>query len=117
MAPMKIGDTVEVYLDRVEKCPWRSRSCPATKRAVRKAGVKLEAQFEAGEKVEGIIFNQVKGGFTVDLDGATAFLPRSQVDIRPIRDISPLMNNPQPFQILKMDRRRRQYCCIPQDCS
>ncbi len=56
--------------------------------------------------MQGVIFNQVKGGFTVDLDGAVAFLPRSQVDIRPIRDVSPLMNNQQPFQILKMDRRR-----------
>jgi len=56
--------------------------------------------------VHGVIFNQVKGGFTVDLDGAVAFLPRSQVDIRPIRDVAPLMNNSQPFQILKMDRRR-----------
>ena len=67
---------------------------------------KLEKAFNANEKVQGVIFNQVKGGFTVDLDGAVAFLPRSQVDIRPIRDVSPLMNQPQPFQILKMDRRR-----------
>src|SRR5919201_1333578 len=58
------------------------------------------------ERVEGVIFNRVKGGFTVDLDGAVAFLPGSQVDIRPIRDVGPLMNVPQPFQILKMDRRR-----------
>jgi len=57
-------------------------------------------------KKAGSAYNQVKGGFTVDLDGAMAFLPRSQVDIRPIRDVTPLMNNPQPFQILKMDRRR-----------
>ena len=68
--------------------------------------VKLEVKFTAGERVDGIIFNQVKGGFTVDLDGATAFLPRSQVDIRPIRDVSPLMNISQPFEILKMDKRR-----------
>ena len=67
---------------------------------------KLEKAFQNNEKVTGVIFNQVKGGFTVDLDGAVAFLPRSQVDIRPIRDVSPLMNNSQPFQILKMDRRR-----------
>ena len=67
---------------------------------------KLEKAFQNNEKVQGQIFNQVKGGFTVDLDGAVAFLPRSQVDIRPIRDVSPLMNQPQPFQILKMDRRR-----------
>ncbi len=62
--------------------------------------------FEKNEKVIGQIFNQVKGGFTVDLDGATAFLPRSQVDIRPVRDVAPLMHTPQPFQILKMDKRR-----------
>jgi small subunit ribosomal protein S1 len=68
--------------------------------------VKLEEKYNANERVEGTIFNQVKGGFTVDLEGAVAFLPRSQVDIRPIRDIAPLMNVPQPFQILKMDKRR-----------
>ena len=67
---------------------------------------RLEEKYKAGERVEGVIFNRVKGGFTVDLDGAVAFLPGSQVDIRPIRDVGPLMNQPQPFQILKMDRRR-----------
>jgi small subunit ribosomal protein S1 len=66
----------------------------------------LEKSFEANERVTGVIFGRVKGGFTVDLNGATAFLPGSQVDIRPVRDITPLMNTPQPFQILKMDRRR-----------
>src|SRR6476620_9001706 len=91
---IKIGDTVEVYLERVEKAR-REESWG-----------KLEKAFNGNEKVQGVIFNQVKGGFTVDLDGAVAFLPRSQVDIRPIRDVSPLMNQPQPFQILKMDRRR-----------
>ena len=102
---MNIGDTVEVYLDRVENALGEA-VLSRDKARREESWIKLEAQYEAGEKVEGIIFNQVKGGFTVDLDGATAFLPRSQVDIRPIRDISPLMNNPQPFQILKMDRRR-----------
>jgi small subunit ribosomal protein S1 len=68
--------------------------------------VKLEKAFEAQERVNGTIFNQVKGGYTVDLDGAVAFLPRSQVDIRPVRDVTPLMGVAQPFQILKMDRRR-----------
>ena len=102
---MKIGDTVEVYLDRVENALGEA-VLSRDKARREESWIKLEVKFEAGEKVEGIIFSQVKGGFTVDLDGATAFLPRSQVDIRPIRDISPLMNNPQPFQILKMDRRR-----------
>ncbi|MGL4397537.1 MAG: 30S ribosomal protein S1, partial [Hyphomicrobium sp.] len=67
---------------------------------------RLEKLHEKGEKVTGVIFNKVKGGFTVDLDGAVAFLPGSQVDIRPVRDIGPLMHQQQPFQILKMDRRR-----------
>ena len=68
--------------------------------------VRLEEMFEKNETVTGQIFNQVKGGFTVDLDGAVAFLPRSQVDVRPVRDVGPLMNSPQPFRILKMDKRR-----------
>jgi small subunit ribosomal protein S1 len=68
--------------------------------------VRLEQKFNNKEQVEGVIFNKVKGGFTVDLDGAVAFLPGSQVDVRPVRDMGPLMNTPQPFKILKMDRRR-----------
>jgi small subunit ribosomal protein S1 len=67
---------------------------------------KLEKEYEAGNRVDGVIFGRVKGGFTVDLGGAVAFLPGSQVDIRPVRDVQPLMDIPQPFQILKMDRRR-----------
>src|SRR5207342_1633960 len=66
----------------------------------------LETEHTAGNRVEGVIFGRVKGGFTVDLGGAVAFLPGSQVDIRPVRDVQPLMDIPQPFQILKMDRRR-----------
>jgi len=67
---------------------------------------KLEAEFNEGHRVDGVIFGRVKGGFTVDLDGAVAFLPGSQVDIRPVRDVTPLMDIAQPFQILKMDRKR-----------
>lgn len=87
------------------RTPSAKPCCRATRRAAKSWG-KLEKAFQNNEKVNGVIFNQVKGGFTVDLDGAVAFLPRSQVDIRPIRDVAPLMNNSQPFQILKMDRRR-----------
>ena len=68
--------------------------------------IKLERAFNEQTRVTGVIFGRVKGGFTVDLDGAVAFLPGSQVDVRPMRDVGPLMNQPQPFQILKMDRRR-----------
>jgi small subunit ribosomal protein S1 len=104
-AAPKIGDIVEVYLERVENALGEA-VISRDKARREESWVKLEKAFEAGEKVDGVIFNQVKGGFTVDLDGAVAFLPRSQVDIRPIRDVTPLMGVPQPFQILKMDRRR-----------
>jgi small subunit ribosomal protein S1 len=102
---LKIGDTVEVYLERVENALGEAVLSRDKARREESWG-KLEQAFKNNEKVSGVIFNQVKGGFTVDLDGAVAFLPRSQVDIRPIRDVGPLMNQPQPFQILKMDRRR-----------
>ncbi len=102
---IKIGDTVEVYLERVENALGEAVLSRDKARREESWG-KLEKAFNSQEKVSGVIFNQVKGGFTVDLDGAVAFLPRSQVDIRPIRDVTPLMNVPQQFQILKMDRRR-----------
>jgi small subunit ribosomal protein S1 len=102
---IKIGDTVEVYLERVENALGEAVLSRDKARREESWG-KLESAFKNNEKVQGVIFNQVKGGFTVDLDGAVAFLPRSQVDIRPIRDVTPLMNVTQPFQILKMDRRR-----------
>lgn len=102
---MKPGDEVEVYVERIENA--LGEAVLSREKARREESwVRLEAKFEANERVEGVIFNQVKGGFTVDLDGAVAFLPRSQVDIRPIRDVTPLMHNPQPFEILKMDKRR-----------
>ncbi|MEI5679869.1 MULTISPECIES: 30S ribosomal protein S1 [unclassified Mesorhizobium] len=102
---LKVGDTVEVYVERIENALGEAM-LSRDKARREESWVKLEEKFNKGERVEGVIFNQVKGGFTVDLDGAVAFLPRSQVDIRPIRDVSPLMHNPQPFEILKMDRRR-----------
>ena len=102
---IKVGDIVEVYLERIENALGEAVLSRDKARREESWG-KLEKAFQNNEKVQGVIFNQVKGGFTVDLDGAVAFLPRSQVDIRPIRDVSPLMNNSQPFQILKMDRRR-----------
>ena len=102
---LKVGDVVEVYLERVENALGEA-VISRDKARREESWVKLEKAFEAKEKVEGVIFNQVKGGFTVDLDGAVAFLPRSQVDIRPVRDVTPLMNVTQPFEILKMDRRR-----------
>ncbi|MEH3105973.1 MAG: 30S ribosomal protein S1 [Sphingomonas fennica] len=104
-ADLKVGDEVEVYVDRVENI--HGEAMLSRDRARREAAWdKLETEFAKTARVEGVIFGRVKGGFTVDLSGAVAFLPGSQVDIRPVRDVTPLMDIPQPFQILKMDRRR-----------
>ncbi|HWM30435.1 MAG TPA: 30S ribosomal protein S1 [Methyloceanibacter sp.] len=104
-ANLSVGDEVDVYLERVENSAGEA-VLSREKARREESWTRLEEKYKAGERVEGVIFNRVKGGFTVDLDGAVAFLPGSQVDIRPIRDVGPLMNMPQPFQILKMDRRR-----------
>jgi small subunit ribosomal protein S1 len=102
---LKPGDKVEVFVERVENAS--GEAVLSRDRARREeAWVLLEKAFTAGQRVTGVIFGKVKGGFTVDLSGAVAFLPGSQVDIRPVRDIGPLMGSPQPFQILKMDRQR-----------
>ncbi|CAN5239514.1 30S ribosomal protein S1 [soil metagenome] len=104
-AELSIGDEFEVFVDRVENS--QGEAMLSRDRARREAAWDtLEKEYDAGNRVEGTIFGRVKGGFTVDLGGAVAFLPGSQVDIRPVRDVGPLMDMPQPFQILKMDRRR-----------
>src|SRR6202050_3701060 len=100
-----VGDTVEVFLERMEDKNGEA-SLSREKARREEAWTLLEKNFQANERVTGVIFGRVKGGFTVDLSGAVAFLPGSQVDIRPVRDIAPLLRSPQPFQILKMDRSR-----------
>jgi small subunit ribosomal protein S1 len=102
---LKPGVMVDIYVERIENA--LGEAVLSREKARREESwIKLEEKFARAERVEGTIFNVVKGGFTVDLDGATAFLPRSQVDIRPIRDVAPLMHIAQPFEILKMDKRR-----------
>jgi len=106
MAPkVAVGDEVEVYLERVENAMGEA-VLSRDKARREESWVRLEKAFNDQARVQGVIFGRVKGGFTVDLDGAVAFLPGSQVDVRPMRDVGPLMNQPQMFQILKMDRRR-----------
>ena len=102
---IKAGDTVEVYLERIENALGEA-VLSRDKARREEAWTRLEEMSTKNERVDGVIFGRVKGGFTVDLGGAVAFLPGSQVDIRPIRDVGPLMHVAQPFQILKMDRRR-----------
>ena len=102
---LKPGDEIEVYLEKIEN--RHGEAVLSREKALREeAWVKLEKACANSERVEGVIFGRVKGGFTVDIQGAVAFLPGSQVDIRPIRDVGPLMHIKQPFQILKMDRKR-----------
>lgn len=104
-AALSVGDQVEVFVERIENA--QGEAVVSREKARREeAWDRLEKMFEKEERVDGVIFNRVKGGFTVDLDGAVAFLPGSQVDIRPVRDATPLMNISQPFRILKMDKRR-----------
>ncbi|MCK6451829.1 MAG: 30S ribosomal protein S1 [Alphaproteobacteria bacterium] len=102
---IRVGDKVEVYLERMED--KNGEAMLSREKAKREeAWTQLEKSFQENLRVTGVIFGRVKGGFTVDLSGAVAFLPGSQVDIRPVRDVGPLMGSPQPFQILKMDRSR-----------
>ena len=104
-AEVKIGDVIELFIERYED---RDGSIVLSREKARReeAWTNLEKAFTANQRVNGVIFGRVKGGFTVDLGGAVAFLPGSQVDIRPVRDVTPLMGQGQPFQILKMDRAR-----------
>lgn len=102
---IKTGDTVEVFLERVENAMGEA-VISRDKARREEAWTRLEAVYARNEPVMGAIVGRVKGGFTVDLGGASAFLPGSQVDIRPVRDVGPLMGREQPFAILKMDRPR-----------
>jgi len=102
---LKVGDSVEVFVERIENAAGEA-VISRDKARREEAWIRLEKQFDKNERVEGVIFNRVKGGFTVDLGGAVAFLPGSQVDIRPVRAATPRLNIPQPFRILKMDKRR-----------
>jgi small subunit ribosomal protein S1 len=104
-AEIRVGDKVEVYLERMED-KFGEAMLSREKAKREEAWTQLEKAFQENQRVTGVIFGRVKGGFTVDLSGAVAFLPGSQVDIRPVRDVGPLMGTPQPFQILKMDRSR-----------
>ncbi len=104
-AELTVGDEVEVYLERIENALGEA-VLSRDKARREEAWDRLEKSYADNERCDGVIFGRVKGGFTVDLGGAVAFLPGSQVDIRPIRDVTPLMNITQPFQILKMDKRR-----------
>jgi small subunit ribosomal protein S1 len=104
-ATLKVGDTVEVFLERIENA--LGEAVISREKARREeAWTRLEGVYAKNEPVMGSIVGRVKGGFTVDLGGASAFLPGSQVDIRPVRDVGPLMGKEQPFAILKMDRPR-----------
>ena len=102
---IKPGDTYDVLLEKLEN---KEGEAMLSREKARKeeSWINLESCLEKKEQITGVITGRVKGGFTVDIDGAVAFLPGSQVDLRPIVDISPLINKPQPMLILKMDKVR-----------
>lgn len=102
---LKIGDIVDVFVDRYEN---REGTVVLSREKARReeAWGELEKSLAENQHVIGTIFGRVKGGFTVDLNGVTAFLPGSQIDVRPIRDVTPLMGVAQPFALLKMDKVR-----------
>jgi len=104
-ANLSVGDMVDIYVERLENA--KGEAVLSRDKARREeAWALLEKSYEANEQIEGLITSRVKGGFTVDMQGAVAFLPGSQVDVRPLRDISHLMSAPHKFAILKMDHRR-----------
>lgn len=102
---LRVGDSVNVYVERMED---KNGDAVLSVEKARREAVwgELDKAYQAGHLVNGVIFGRVKGGFAVDLNGAVAFLPGSQVDIRPVRDVGPLMNITQPFKLLKMDKAR-----------
>lgn len=99
-----VGDLVDVFVEKRDS-RYAGTVLSREKAMREESWVKLEAIHDKGETVDGVIFGRVKGGFTVDISGVVAFLPGSQIDVRPIKDVTPLMNISQPFQILKMDRK------------
>lgn len=102
---VEVGDTLEVFVERYED--KNGEPILSIERAKKEAVWKdLEKRLESGEIVEGIITGRTKGGFAVDINGTMAFLPGSQVDLRLVKDITPLLNLKQPFKILKMDKAR-----------
>ena len=101
---LEVGDTIDVYLDKIEN---HHGECILSRSKAKSKEIwgEIEKSFEAGELVEGVITGKVKGGLSCEI-GVTAFLPGSQIDTRPMRDISHLLNVPQKFKILKMDLKR-----------
>ena len=102
---VKVGEKYDVYLEKLEN---KEGEALLSRDRARKeeSWNNLEKIQDSNQQVMGIITERVKGGFAVDIDGALAFLPGSQVDLKPIKDISPLLNKPQPMIILKMDKLR-----------
>ena len=101
---LEIGDVIDVYLDKIEN---HNGECVLSRSKAKSKEIwgEIEKSFEAGELIEGVITGKVKGGLSCEI-GVTAFLPGSQIDTRPVRDISHLLNVPQKLKILKMDLKR-----------
>lgn len=100
----QVGDIVDVYVEKLES--RNGRTILSREKAIRQdAWSAIEKMFENKELVEGAMLGRVKGGFTVDIFGVIAFLPGSQLDVRPIKDVSHMIGVKQPFLVLKMDKK------------
>jgi small subunit ribosomal protein S1 len=99
MAP---GDEVEVFLDRVED--KEGQLILSRKKAdILLAWEKIESAHETAEVVEGLIKRRIKGGMVVDLFGIDAFLPGSQIDVRPVRDFDAYVGKTMEFAVVKLN--------------
>ncbi len=96
------GDEVEVFLDKVED--REGQLILSRKKAdILQAWEKLEKSHETGEVIEGYIQRRIKGGMVVDVFGIDAFLPGSQIDVRPVRDFDAYVGKTMEFQVVKLN--------------
>lgn len=99
------SEALELVARTLGQRDWNTLAAAIEAARLREAvWTRLEAVYARREPVMGSIVGRVRGGFTVDLHGAPAFLPGSQVDVRPVRAWGALIGREQPFAILKMDR-------------
>ena len=106
---LKIGSTIEVYLERIES--FKGEIVISREKARRmNAWKKMEKVFETKEELVGFITGRVKGGFICSVDGLPTFMPASQIDIRPLKKFDHLMNIPIKVIATRIDRNRGNVC-------
>ena len=106
---LKIGSSLEVYLERIES--MRGEIVISRDKARKmKAWKKMEKVFETKEEITGYITGKVKGGFIANVEGLPCFMPSSQIDVRPLKKIDHLMNQPLKMIATRLDKTRGNVC-------